>query len=87
LIVGSIYALVALGYTMVYGILQLINFAHGDIVMVGAVVALIATKALMSLMPGMPGPLVLALAALVAVAACVPLSILIERLAYRPLRK
>lgn len=87
LIVGSIYALVALGYTMVYGILQLINFAHGDIVMVGAVVALIATKALMSLVPGMPGPLVLTLAALVAVAACVPLSILIERLAYRPLRK
>jgi branched-chain amino acid transport system permease protein len=87
LIVGSIYALVALGYTMVYGILQLINFAHGDIVMVGAVVALIAAKILMSVVPGMPGPLVLALSAVAAVLACIPLSLLIERLAYRPLRK
>lgn len=87
LIVGSIYSLVALGYTMVYGILQLINFAHGDIVMVGAVVALLVAKAVLTVAPGAPGPLVLAFAAVAATVACIPLSLLIERLAYRPLRR
>ncbi len=86
LIVGSIYSLMALGYTMVYGILQLINFAHGDIVMVGAMTALLASKAIMMLFPGLPGPLVLALSVVAAMAVCVPLSLVIERVAYRPLR-
>lgn len=86
LIVGSIYSLVALGYTMVYGILQLINFAHGDIVMVGAMTALLASKAIMTAFPELPGAVVLALSVLAAVAVCVPLSLVIERVAYRPLR-
>jgi branched-chain amino acid transport system permease protein len=86
LIVGSIYSLVALGYTMVYGILQLINFAHGDIVMVGAVVALVASRALLAAGLGIPGPVILALAGVAAMVVCIPLSVLIERLAYRPLR-
>src|SRR5205807_1707122 len=79
------YSLVALGYTMVYGILQLINFAHGDIVMVGAVIALTVAKPLLA-SSGLPGPVVLAISAGAAVAVCVPLNIVIERVAYRPLR-
>lgn len=84
LVLGSIYALVALGYTMVYGILGLINFAHGDIVMVGALVALTVAQALAS--SGMPAPLVLLLATLTATLVCVALGVSIERVAYRPLR-
>ncbi|GMB00124.1 branched-chain amino acid ABC transporter permease [Pelosinus sp. IPA-1] len=75
---GSIYALIALGYTMVYGIIKLINFAHGDIYMVGAYVAFFATTALkLSFFP--------ALIISMVVAAVVGMTI--ERLAYRPLRK
>jgi branched-chain amino acid transport system permease protein len=85
LVLGSIYALVALGYTMVYGILGLINFAHGDIVMVGALVALTVAGLLAG--SGLP-PIVVLLAALAAaVCVCVPLGVTIERLAYRPLRR
>lgn len=84
LVLGSIYALVALGYTMVYGILGLINFAHGDIVMVGALVALTVAQALA--FSGMPAPLVLLLATLTATLVCVALGVSIERVAYRPLR-
>jgi len=74
---GSIYALIALGYTMVYGIIKLINFAHGDIYMVGAYVAFFATTVLkLSFFP--------ALILSMAVAATV--GVIIERLAYRPLR-
>ena len=74
---GSIYALIALGYTMVYGIIKLINFAHGDIYMVGAYVAFFATTTLkLSFFPA----LILAMA----VAAIV--GVVIEKLAYRPLR-
>jgi branched-chain amino acid transport system permease protein len=85
LVQGSIYALVALGYTMVYGILGLINFAHGDICMIGALTALTVAQALAA--AGLPAPLVLALAALAAVAVCCALGVSIERVAYRPLRR
>jgi branched-chain amino acid transport system permease protein len=85
LVLGSIYALVALGYTMVYGILGLINFAHGDICMIGALVALVATQALMAM--GLPVPVVLLGATLAAVLVCVALGVTIERVAYRPLRR
>jgi len=87
LVLGSVYALVALGYTMVYGILGLINFAHGDVVMVGALTALsvIATLAASSL--GLPAPLVLVLAVAVSMAVCMLLGFTIERVAYRPLRR
>jgi branched-chain amino acid transport system permease protein len=85
LVLGSIYALVALGYTMVYGILGLINFAHGDICMIGALTALAVTQALLAM--GLPAPAALALGALAAVLVCVALGLSIERAAYRPLRK
>ncbi|MCW5605130.1 MAG: branched-chain amino acid ABC transporter permease [Burkholderiales bacterium] len=85
LVLGSIYALVALGYTMVYGILGLINFAHGDIVMVGALVALTVAQALAA--SGLPVPLVLLFATLAALLACTCLGVTIERTAYRPLRR
>lgn len=75
--IGSIYALVALGYTMVYGIAQLINFAHGDIIMVGAFVALFSLTAL-----GLPLPAAAALAAVF----CALLGILADKIAYKPLR-
>jgi branched-chain amino acid transport system permease protein len=84
LVVGSVYALVALGYTMVYGILQLINFAHGEIVMIGALVALFASKALMA--AGVPPVLALLIAILAAMIVCAIVGVLIERVAYRPLR-
>jgi len=84
LTLGSIYALVALGYTMVYGILGLINFAHGEVVMVGALVALSVIKALAA--SALPGPVVVLFGALVAVVVCMLLGGAIERVAYRPLR-
>jgi branched-chain amino acid transport system permease protein len=55
LVLGSMYALVALGYTMVYGVLNLINFAHGDVLMIGAMVGLTILKLLDSAFPGLPG--------------------------------
>ncbi len=85
LVLGSIYALVALGYTMVYGILGLINFAHGDIVMVGALTALTVAQVLAAM--GVPAPLALALAVLAAMLVCTALGVSIERVAYRPLRQ
>lgn len=75
---GSIYALMALGYTMVYGIAKMLNFAHGDIIMVGAY-AVISTVSLAQL-PGVVG-------VVVSVVVCVLLGVTIEFLAYRPLRK
>lgn len=86
LILGSIYALVALGYTMVYGILNLINFAHGDVLMVGALTALSVVTGVQTLAPWMPGPLVLVIGILVTIPLCMALSVTIERIAYRPLR-
>jgi len=87
LVLGSIYALVALGYTMVYGILELINFAHGEITMMGAMVALTAIGALALAAPGLPGVLVLGAGLVVAIPVCMALGLLIERVAYRPLRQ
>ncbi len=73
---GSIYALIAVGYTMVYGIIQLINFAHGDVLMVGAYVGLGLTLAGLGLAPSI----------ILAMAACALLGVVLERVAYRPLR-
>lgn len=84
LVQGSVYALVALGYTMVYGILGLINFAHGEVVMVGAMVALAAIQVLLA--AALSPLLVLVLSVMLAVAACMALGYSIERIAYRPLR-
>ncbi|HEX4584339.1 MAG TPA: branched-chain amino acid ABC transporter permease [Burkholderiaceae bacterium] len=86
LVLGSLYALIALGYTMVYGVLNLINFAHGDVLMVGALAALSAVGLLHGLWPGLPGWLLLVLGIVAAVPVCVSLSLIIERVAYRPLR-
>ena len=84
LVLGSVYALVALGYTMVYGILQLINFAHGDVLMIGAMVGVTVVTLLAG--SGLPGPVLLLAALAVAIPVCVLLSLFIERVAYRPLR-
>ena len=82
---GSIYALIALGYTMVYGILQLINFAHSDVYMVGAFCAYYCAMILG--IRNDPGPGTLAILLASAMVGCSVLGLLIERLAYRPLRK
>ena len=74
---GSIYAIIALGYTMVYGIAKMLNFAHGDVIMVGAYVCFFALNAF-----GLPPVVSILLAMLV----CTVLGIIIERLAYKPLR-
>ncbi len=86
LVLGSIYALVALGYTMVYGILELINFAHGEVTMIGAMVALTVIAALVGMNPALPGLLVVLAGVLVAIPACMALGFSIEKVAYRPLR-
>ena len=86
LVLGSIYALVALGYTMVYGILELINFAHGEVTMVGAMVALSVIGLLMGVAPELPGVVVVFAGILVAIPACMALAYTIEKIAYRPLR-
>ena len=74
---GSIYALIALGYSMVYGIILLLNFAHGDIIMIGGYVSFCAMFYL-----GLPN----IVAVLLAVIVCTVLGVVIERLAYKPLR-
>ena len=86
LVLGSMYALVALGYTMVYGIVNLINFAHGDVMMVGAMTSYSVFRFLHAVAPHMPWPLVLVIALVGAMAVCGTLNYLIERLAYRRLR-
>ena len=83
---GSIYALIALGYTMVYGILRIINFAHGDILMVGALTTLSAINALNATFPHMPVLLQLGVALVIAMAVCALLAMAVERFAYRRLR-
>ena len=75
---GSVYAIIALGYTMVYGIAKMLNFAHGDVIMIGAYVSFCATS-YMGLSP--------LLSVLLAAAVCTVLGVLIERLAYKPLRE
>ena len=82
---GSIYGLIALGYTMVYGIIGMINFAHGDVFMVGSFIALIAFLALVAI--GVTAvPLALFLVLLIAMALTSLYGVAVERLAYRPLR-
>jgi branched-chain amino acid transport system permease protein len=82
---GSIYALIALGYTMVYGIIELINFAHGEIYMIGAFTALIIASVLA--MSGMSGLSVLILASVVAVIYSAAYGFTVEKVAYKPLRQ
>lgn len=86
LVVGSVYALVALGYTMVYGILGLINFAHGEVLMIGALTALQTLGVIQRWQPDMAPLAQFALALGVAVPVCMTLGFLMERLAYRRLR-
>ncbi|MFZ6749517.1 branched-chain amino acid ABC transporter permease [Undibacterium sp. Ren11W] len=86
LVLGSMYALVALGYTMVYGVLNLINFAHGDVLMVGAMAGLSILKVLQVIAPDLPGIVKLIIAILGAIPVCIAVNVLIERLAYRKLR-
>ena len=86
LVLGSMYALVALGYTMVYGIVNLINFAHGDVMMVGAMTSYSVFRFLHGVAPHMAWQLELAIALVVAMAVCGALNFCIERLAYRRLR-
>ena len=86
LVLGSMYALVALGYTMVYGIIGLINFAHGDVLMIGALTSWTIIVQAREAMPGMPGWALLILAALISMVVCAVLNFSIEKLAYKPLR-
>ena len=86
LVLGSMYALVALGYTMVYGIINLINFAHGEVLMVGALTSWTAIGIMKDGMPGAPGWLILILATLIACVVAAALNFTIEKIAYRPLR-
>ena len=84
LTLGAVYAVVALGYTMVYGIIQLINFAHGEVVMFGAMVAFSVISALAP--SGLPPGLVVLAATGCAIPACMLIGYAMEKLAYRPLR-
>jgi branched-chain amino acid transport system permease protein len=86
LVLGSIYALIALGYTMVYGVLGIINFAHGEVLMIGAMVSLSLLRLILSLTSDLPGWLTLLIVLPVTMAVCAVLSYWIERIAYRPLR-
>ena len=86
LVLGSMYALVALGYTMVYGIINLINFAHGEVLMVGALTSWTAIGLMKDAMPGAPGWVILVLATLIACVVAAALNFAIEKIAYRPLR-
>jgi branched-chain amino acid transport system permease protein len=87
LVLGSVYAIIALGYTMVYGILGIINFAHGDVLMVGAMVALSAIGVLQNHFPGLGNVPTLIIALIIAAVVCSLVGYTIERVAYRPLRK
>ncbi len=87
LTLGSVYAVVALGYTMVYGIVQLINFAHGEVVMIGAMVAYTVIVTLTGANIGLHPMLIVIAGVLVAVPACMAVGYTLERTAYRPLRR
>ncbi len=86
LVLGSMYALVALGYTMVYGIINLINFAHGEVLMVGALTSWTIIGLMKEAMPGAPGWIILFLALVIACVVTSALNFVIEKVAYRPLR-
>ena len=85
LTLGCVYAVVALGYTMVYGIIQLINFAHGEVVMIGAMVAFTVITALAT--SGLPTPVILLMGVMVAIPVCMAVGYTVERVAYKPLRR
>ena len=84
---GSVYALVALGYTMVYGIIGLINFAHGEVVMIGAMVSLTVVTSLLGMHAPLPAALIILVALFVAIIVCMTIAYGMEKIAYRPLRK
>jgi branched-chain amino acid transport system permease protein len=84
LVLGSMYALVALGYTMVYGIINLINFAHGDVLMVGALTSWTVVSVLAE--SGAPGWVLMLLSVMVAIVICAALNFSIDKIAYKPLR-
>jgi branched-chain amino acid transport system permease protein len=86
LVLGSMYALIALGYTMVYGIINLINFAHGEVMMVGALTSWTVIGWLQPNMPGIPGPILLLIALVIACTVAATLNFTIEKIAYKPLR-
>ena len=86
LVLGSMYALIALGYTMVYGIIQLINFAHGEVLMIGVLTSWSIIGMMQEAMPGVPGWVILLIATLIACVVAAVLNYTIEKLAYRPLR-
>lgn len=86
LVLGSMYALVALGYTMVYGIINLINFAHGEVLMVGALTSWTIIGLMRDAMPGTPGWIILLVALIIACVVAAVLNFVIEKVAYRPLR-
>ncbi|MEN9435815.1 MAG: hypothetical protein RIR09_470 [Pseudomonadota bacterium] len=86
LVMGSMYALIALGYTMVYGIINLINFAHGEVMMVGALTSWSIIGLMQDSMPGTPGYVVLIIALVIACIVAATLNFVIEKVAYRPLR-
>jgi branched-chain amino acid transport system permease protein len=83
---GSVYAIVALGYTMVYGVIQLINFAHGEVVMIGAMVAFTVIMAIAGAGTPLPPAVIVLAGVLAAIPVCMTIGYLLERLAYRPLR-
>jgi branched-chain amino acid transport system permease protein len=87
LVLGSVYAIIALGYTMVYGILGIINFAHGDVLMIGAMVALSAITVLHNHFPALGSASTLVIGLVIAAAVCSVVGYTIERVAYRPLRR
>jgi branched-chain amino acid transport system permease protein len=87
LTLGSVYAIVALGYTMVYGIIQLINFAHGEVVMIGAMVAYSVIVALTAGGAPLPPIAIVLAGTLAAIPVCMAIGYTLERTAYRPLRR
>ena len=86
LVLGSMYALLALGYTMVYGIINLINFAHGEVMMVGALTSWTIIGMMQESMPGTPGYIILIIALIISCVVAAVLNFTIEKVAYRPLR-
>ncbi|HTH60807.1 MAG TPA: branched-chain amino acid ABC transporter permease [Paraburkholderia sp.] len=87
LVLGSVYAIIALGYTMVYGIIGIINFAHADVLMVGAMVSLSAITVLQNHFPHLGAVPTLLIALAIAATVCAAVGFTIERVAYRPLRR
>ncbi|QIL81527.1 branched-chain amino acid ABC transporter permease [Diaphorobacter sp. HDW4A] len=86
LVLGSMYALIALGYTMVYGIIQLINFAHGEVLMIGALTSWSCIGMMQEAMPGAPGWVILLIATIIACIVAAALNFTIEKVAYKRLR-